>query len=221
MSESVESRYKYSKVYKLVDQIDGYYYIGSTACKCLSKRFTWHKQDARKENLSKSKKYQYFNSIGWENVKIILIEEFIFQNKMQLLREEDRYIMQHREDPKCLNMIKALRSGEESHLYNVIHGQNYRKDHLRDIRAYDRERNVERNKDKIKCECGVEYPKYQKSVHDKSKHHIEYLIEQDNTLSLCDLGMITCGCGSVVTKKGFIKHMKTKKHELAMKEKEN
>ena len=139
---------------------------------------------------------------------------------MQLLREEDKYIMQHREDPKCLNILRALLTEEYKHQYNVTKSKEYRNEHLEDIRSYDRERNIERNNDKVKCACGVEYPRYQKSVHDKSRRHMEYLIEfVDKKLSLCELGTVTCECGSIVTKKGFINHKKTKKHNELLKEK--
>ena len=48
MSESVENIYVHSKLYKSVDQVEGYFYIGSTACQTLSKRLMWHTQDSSK-----------------------------------------------------------------------------------------------------------------------------------------------------------------------------
>ena len=72
------NRYNNSKIYKMYDMINGYFYIGSTSDK-LSKRFSNHKSRAR---LSKDMKvYKYFNEIGWENVKIVLMEEHYLENK--------------------------------------------------------------------------------------------------------------------------------------------
>ena len=218
MSENVENRYIQSKVYKLIDQINGYFYIGSTACKTLSKRFTWHKQDAHKEKIKNSKKYQYFNSIGWENVKIILLDEFQFDNKMQLLKEEDKYIQLYRDDPKCLNVIRAYTSEEDRHNYNVTQCKRYRIEHLEHLREYDRTRNKIRDKDKVMCVCGYEYPRQQKAVHDKLRCHIDYIMSKpDNKLTLVELGMLKCDCGLIVTRKGISIHLKTKVHEQNMK----
>ena len=113
MSQSVENRYDHSKLYKLVDQVEGYYYIGSTACQTLSKRLMWHKQDSSKPKFQKTKKYAHFNNIGWNNVKIILLSEHHFHNKMELLREEDKLIQEHRNDTKCLNVLRAFMTDEE------------------------------------------------------------------------------------------------------------
>ena len=129
MSESVENRYVHSKLYKLVDQVEGYFYIGSTACQTLSKRLMWHKQDSSKPKFKKTKKYAHFNSIGWCNVKIILISEHQFQNKMELLREEDKLIQEHRDDPKCLNLLRAFMSDEDKKAYYTEYNNNYREKH--------------------------------------------------------------------------------------------
>ena len=97
-------RYSNSKIYKLVDN-EGYFYIGSTCCP-LYKRLSKHKTDAKK-NKSTSKVYTHFNYVGWENVKVVLVEEHCLDNIEQLRREEDKVIQMFMNDEKCLNTNRA------------------------------------------------------------------------------------------------------------------
>jgi hypothetical protein len=84
-----ENRYKNAKIYRLVNKVDDEIYVGST-CSPLSKRLYEHKHMAKiKPN---RKVYQHLNNIGWENVNVILIEEYPCENKMQLERKERQYI---------------------------------------------------------------------------------------------------------------------------------
>ena len=86
-----ENKYSQSKVYKIVDQINNYFYIGSTTSE-LSKRLSWHKQHINQYPERKLNKYM--NTIGKDNFKIVLIDEFNLSSKIQLLREEDKIIQQ-------------------------------------------------------------------------------------------------------------------------------
>ena len=237
-NKMTENRYQHSKVYKLVDQINGYYYIGSTACSTLSKRLMWHKQDASKVKNKSIKKYEYFNSVGWKNVKIILIEEYKFNNKMELLREEDKLIQQHRNDAKCLNVLRAYVTNEEKHIYNIEKGKEYRSLHLEELQEYDRQRNQQ----KIMCECGLEYAVRFKLHHEKTIQHVNYIKKKNGELVVeyidCECGKrvltgnmnrhlkslqhadfingtysVTCECGSIVSKQHLKRHMKTAKHK--------
>ena len=135
MSEGVENRYHHSKLYKLIDQVEGFYYIGSTACTTLSKRYTWHKQDAKKTKHKDSRKYSYFNLVGWENVKIILLSEHKFENKNELLREEDKLIQECRSDTKCLNVLRAYMTDEDKKKYIEEYNKKYRNEHHEEIKA--------------------------------------------------------------------------------------
>ena len=69
---SEKNRYNNTKIYKLVDKINQFYYIGSTT-DLLCKRLYQHKISSNRNQ--EQKVYKYFNSIGWDNAKIILIEE--------------------------------------------------------------------------------------------------------------------------------------------------
>lgn len=108
--------YKNGKLYKLQCD-DGHYYIGST-CNELRFRLYGHKTDSKKEN---NKKYQHINEIGWDRVRIVLIEECPCENKTQLCRKEDEMIRKYQNDPLCLNSKRASCDKKEYYTENREH----------------------------------------------------------------------------------------------------
>jgi group I intron endonuclease len=83
------NRYEKGKIYKLVNNTDHKVYVGST-CMLLSKRLYNHK--AKAKLFPNRKLYSHLNAIGWESVKIVLIEEFKCANKMELEKRERYYV---------------------------------------------------------------------------------------------------------------------------------
>jgi hypothetical protein len=77
------------EIYKLVNSVDDEIYIGST-CGTLHLRKCRHKRDANR--YPNRRVYEHFNRIGWENVRIILIEAFPCNNRGELLRREQYHI---------------------------------------------------------------------------------------------------------------------------------
>ena len=80
--------YSNSKVYKLINSVDSKIYIGSTT-QSLCKRLAKHKSDAKK---IPQFVHTHFNTIGWDTVRIILIETVECFNKEQLTQREQYYI---------------------------------------------------------------------------------------------------------------------------------
>ena len=78
--------YRLGKIYKLVSDVDNHKYIGST-CQALSKRLCDHRSKARTKR--KRKVYKHFNEIGWDNVRIVLIERYPCNDRDELLQRED------------------------------------------------------------------------------------------------------------------------------------
>ena len=210
MSESVENRYEHSKLYKLVDQVEGYYYIGSTACQTLSKRLMWHKQDSSKLKFQKTKKYAHFNSIGWCNVKIILISEHQFQNKMELLREEDKLIQEHRDDPKCLNLLRAFMSDEDKKAYIAEHNKEYRKTHAEEITKYKKDYYDVKYKEKTKCECGLLYINCQLKLHQNRPFHVNYMKYKNGEIDQSKYTL--CDCGAIILNRCVAVHLSSYLH---------
>jgi group I intron endonuclease len=82
-------RYAKGKIYRLVNSVDNEFYVGST-CLDLAKRFYYHKNTAKKQ--VERRVYKHLNEIGFENMSIVLIEEYPCENKMQLERRERHWI---------------------------------------------------------------------------------------------------------------------------------
>lgn len=101
-----------SKIYKLQCD-DGYFYIGSST-QPLHKRFADHKKQSLVEN---SNVYKHINEIGWDKVRIILVEDYSCENKQQLVRKEDSVIRTYKDDSMCLNMRVAFRTEEQKQEY--------------------------------------------------------------------------------------------------------
>lgn len=83
-----EARYNTAKVYKLVNSVDDRIYVGST-CLILSKRFHCHKTQAKNKPCPV---HHQLNAIGWDKVRIILIENVTCTSKEELLQREQHFI---------------------------------------------------------------------------------------------------------------------------------
>ena len=179
------NRYNNTKIYKLYEVTNGYFYIGST-CSTLSKMLSEHKHVAIRQ--PETKVYKCFNSIGWNNVKIILMEEHYLENRDQQLREENRVIMMYLHEDKCLNSIRPWFTEEEK-LEMSKARQQRTAIHQKEYYKLNRDRILERNKEwsnKIKevncyCGCGSVYRMYNKTQHAKSNKHKAWLADQQQT----------------------------------------
>lgn len=96
--------YETGKIYKLQCS-DGKYYFGSTI-RPLSSRLASHKYASK--NTETNTMYNHINTIGWDNVTIILIESFPCETKQQLLQRELWFISEHKNNNLCLNTRNPL-----------------------------------------------------------------------------------------------------------------
>ena len=106
--------FQLGKVYKLTNKIDNKIYVGST-CKSLSQRLQGHK-DKSKENPTQPV-YAHINNIKWDNVDIVLIENYPCDTKKELLYRERYYIELLKSE---LNTIKPIESTDERLLRHRI-----------------------------------------------------------------------------------------------------
>ena len=81
--------YNNSKIYKIVNSFDNLIYIGSST-NTLPKRFAQHKIAARKN--PEQRVYAHLNEVGWENVRIVLVEAFSCANKDELRAREQHWM---------------------------------------------------------------------------------------------------------------------------------
>ena len=156
--------YSKCKIYKLVDTINSYFYIGST-CDTLSKRLCAHRSLAKTK--IKQKVYTYFNQIGWENVRIILIIDYPECNNLnEKLRKEQEYIDQFWNDEKCLNSMRSFLSEEQKYNYHKDYSQ------LNTYKEYKKEYNKEYNKTEKSKQIHKEY--YERNKEKKRNYMKEY-----------------------------------------------
>jgi group I intron endonuclease len=99
--------YSKGKVYKIFNDVDTEFYVGSTV-KSLPKRKAQHKKKA--EVAPDRKIYKHLQAIGWDNVKIELIENYPCVSKAELLEREKYYIELLK---PSLNSVRVVLTEEE------------------------------------------------------------------------------------------------------------
>ena len=80
-----------AKIYKITNDYNNDIYVGST-CDLLTKRFSYHKNDYRKERCQNMPIYKLMNEIGFERFRIELIEYYPCQDAYQLRQREGHFI---------------------------------------------------------------------------------------------------------------------------------
>ena len=126
--------YSKGKIYKLQCD-DGYYYIGST-CNELRYRLNGHKTDSKDRD---AYVYQHINTIGWDRVRIVMVEEFSCENREQLVRKEDEHIRNNRTDTFCLNTRCSFETEEQKKERHRIQQQKYRGNNRQEVRDRNNE----------------------------------------------------------------------------------
>ncbi len=173
-----DNRYSKSKVYKIVDENTQHFYIGSTTSD-LSKRLYWHKKHNQGNILRHVEKHGF-------NFKIVLIEEFNLESKIQLLKEEDRIIQSFLNNELCLNINRAYLTEEEKknnskircRRYKIQNGEkvsDYNKQYHQANLSQIKQRKHDKGREKFKCECGEVICASSKNGHTRSKKHAELL----------------------------------------------
>lgn len=136
-----------SKLYRLFSKNGPEYYIGSTT-KLLNLRFSEHKAHSKRENI-KIIALKTFNKIGWDNIKIELIQDCSDMNitaAYQLYKIEEQYRLDHNcdKDPNCLNIFKvkkeiiipeAPKKEEKELTERQIYVRNYRKRIVKQLKS--------------------------------------------------------------------------------------
>lgn len=107
--ERSESNFRNGKIYQIKSLLDGaQFYYGSTVTS-LSKRLTCHKWQATHDPKN-MRVYEYFNTHGWINAKIELVENYPCDSLEELLKRERELIDR---DMPTLNTAKPFVTEEE------------------------------------------------------------------------------------------------------------
>jgi hypothetical protein len=188
--------YKKSKIYRIVCNITGDTYYGST-CQLLCNRKAQHKARFKQDLASKCASYDIIERSDWS---MLLVENYPCNNKEELLMRERHYI----ENNKCINKVRPIISvaehKEKKKAYkeankeeilakqreyyhnnkekNKEHRDKYREDNRETKILKDREYYA-KNKDKVvTCECGMELKKWSLSGHKKSNKHKDFIAQK-------------------------------------------
>lgn len=172
--------YSKGKIYKIICNITGDIYIGSTV-NTLERRLEQHKCHNHSSKLI----------IERGDYKILLIEEYPCETKQELLWRERYWI----ENNNCINNKKPIITKEEKiekwrklakeqYLRRPIEYKEEKKIYDKEYREKNKEiklkRNkeyYEKNKEEIMCECGCMVTKFNKSRHIKSLKHKELMLD--------------------------------------------
>jgi hypothetical protein len=179
------NKYAKGKIYKLVNNVDNEFYVGST-CDSLARRKGGHKLASVKKKHRKV--YHHINNIGgFDNIDIILIETYPCNSKDELNARERYWI---EELKPSLNKIIPTRTVKEYYENNKDHFAQYREhnkerytQYFKEYQVKNREKIAQKRAEIIKCDCGVECSKSNLSRHIKSEKHQQWLQNQPSTSS--------------------------------------
>jgi len=213
--------YANAKVYKLISIVDDYFYIGST-CGTLVNRH----QDHRSKSKSKPdmKVYKHFVSIGWDNVKIILIDDsFTCANQDQLRREEQRHIDLHKHTGLLLNSYKSWTGMTKAEWQ--IDWNNSNPERLKEIKKKYRDTHKdEKNRDMVNAKQRVancqnkeiraarDAAYYQKNKDKIVIRQATYRENNKDKIAAKEREKVSCDiCGSMICRSKLRRHQRSKK----------
>ena len=162
--------YQNGKIYKIVNDINDKFYVGSTAEHYLSSRFSKHKE---KHNTCMSKNL----GVDLKECSIILIENYPCKDKPELLRKEREYFDKYKKEYKnvFVNKRKPIILEDERNKLNkeyyLKHDNNNREKRNKQGKIHD----TERRKEKVTCECGSIVCKTNLKQHLATAKHIKYV----------------------------------------------
>jgi len=112
-------------IYRFQCRQTGKFYIGSTT-QDIKKRVKNHKSKAKEEHRKNTPLYSHVNSVGWNNIEVIIIIERDFDSRTQLLQHEKDEITKHLTDANCLNHNRPIRTSEEKKEQDKEYGKQRR-----------------------------------------------------------------------------------------------
>ena len=140
--------YSKSKIYKIVCNITGLIYIGSTS-QPLCRRIQDHKNDYKRYLNGKHNYVSSFKILENNNYNIVLVEDFTCKRKEQLHAKERFWI----ENTECVNKVIPTRTQKEHYQDNKENIKKYQKnydDNNKEKRKQYYENNKEKFKEKLK-----------------------------------------------------------------------
>lgn len=231
--------YTQGKIYEIVCITTGYCYIGSTI-QTLRRRLQNHEKSYRRFLSGKCKtNNSSYGTLMNNNYIIKLIENYPCQTKKELTRREGFF----QKTRCCINKEIAGRTDREYYYDNWDKLKEYRtqyeKDNserislrkkeyyltIKDKRAQKYQNNketiIQKQAERITCECGDDIARGKKARHCKTKRH-QTLMDPEKKEEFLrkeqirEANRITCECGRRVGKRDISGHRKSKIHKKLM-----
>ena len=148
--ENPENKYQRGKIYKLISKQTNDVYYGSTIETVLTNRLSGHRKHYKLWLNNKSNYISSYEIVKYDDVKIILVENFPCNTKYELTAREQYYI----DNNECVNKWKACTGLSKQEYY-----KKYNEEHKDKILEY-RKQYTEHHKDRI-----FEYKKQYREDH--------------------------------------------------------
>ena len=168
------NNYERGKIYKIVCNITGKQYVGSTTEPSLARRLAGHKGHYNSYLKGKRDYITSFEILKNGNYFIELICNASCNSRDELSAVEGTYIR----ELKCINKNITGRTIKQYRDDNVDRIKQYRDDNVdkhKQLGKQYRKDNTDKLKQKNNCLCGGRYTHTNKSVHLKSIKHLKYL----------------------------------------------
>ena len=150
--------YELGKVYKIVCNLTGKVYVGSTCEPTVAKRLSKHVADYKPYLIGKYRSVSSFEIIANNCYEIVLIENFPCVSKDELHARERYWSNQIECVNKCKNQGIMQKMGGEKEYDKVYNKQYFIK-------------NKDKLQQQVQCKCGSIYSYYKKSYHFKTEKH--------------------------------------------------
>jgi hypothetical protein len=180
----IDTRYLNGKIYKLVSNVNGEVYFGSTI-QSLKRRLSEHKSSYKTYLKGKTNYVTSFKIIETGDYDIHLVETYVCLCRSQLESIERVYIEGYACINKCVvgrthkESMKAYceKNREKQKVYSIeYYAKN--KDKKKVYHKAYRENNRNRINQKFNCQCGGKYTSSNKLQHFKTQKHNNNMIDQ-------------------------------------------
>ena len=153
--------YNNGKIYKIVDNKSDMIYVGST-CKTLEQRIKSHISNYKNYKAGKYHNISSFKILENNNYKIELVKLYPCVNNQELELQEGNIIKEYKNEK--LNVVNKCIVGQTKAQYRQSNNK-----HIN-----------EKANQKHNCQCGGSFSNKNKSRHEKSKKHCQYINNSKN-----------------------------------------
>ena len=194
------NKFDNAKIYRLFDITTGMFYYGHTCLTRLDQRYNTHKNARYYKVKQYYKVYNYFTAEKFDvgDIKIELVDEPKVNNKRELEKIENMYILQYINNPLCVNTIKSYIASE---------------DKIQAKREWANKYAAKKLSENVTCGCGSTFTAFQKTKHEKSKKHQDWVNGVEKEYGMIDNVYAKCLCGSIIKQCNYSCHRKTEKHQ--------